>query len=105
MALSKTKSNLTIENIKSRFELSDERFDRDIRFVSNEIWQISIAIGYAEERSVFIFPLIDSKNANTLNRLNSIIEELKHNKKTVIIPVMNKEDICIKYDAILYTSI
>lgn len=104
-ALSKSKSTLSIEGIKEKFRLSEERLTRDLRFVSGEIWLISMAIGYAEGRTVFIFPLIDSKNAIIINGFDSLIEDLKQEGKMVIIPVMNIRDIHIRYDDIVYTGI
>ena len=104
-ALAESKSDHSLESIKQKFKLSDERLVRDIRFVSNEIWLISIAIGYAEGRSIFIFPLIDLKNASIINGLDNIIEELKQDGKMIIIPVMNMADIHLKCNAIINTGI
>lgn len=50
-----------VEEIKEKFALSDERFNRGIRYISGERWRASMAIGYALGKKIYCFPWVNSK--------------------------------------------
>lgn len=102
-ALLKSQLPYSTEDIKKIFQLSDERFDRALSQVSGEIWDISLAIGYALNRKIFCFPWMNQWefSRNILNRRSSL-EYLKQQGKFVFLPMSplsNAWKIC---DTILY---
>lgn len=84
-ALEISKLPFTVDQIKEMFELSDERFDRDLNMVSGEIYRISIAIGFAFNKDIFCYPWM---NTHDLSRYvdKKCIEVLRKYKKIVLIP-------------------
>lgn len=50
-----------IEDIRQKFGLSSERFNRDFRHISGERWRASMAIGYALGKKVYCFPWVNSR--------------------------------------------
>lgn len=84
-ALHRSQLPYSVTDIKSLFRLSDERFDRDLRYVSGEIWRISIAIGFALNRELFCYPWMNVRDAK--EQLDAeIIEVLKAHQKIIVIP-------------------
>jgi len=49
------------EDIRQRFGLSSERFNRDFKHISGERWRASMAIGYAFGKKVYCFPWVNSR--------------------------------------------
>jgi ABC-type multidrug transport system ATPase subunit len=54
-----TSNQYKMEELVNRFELSASRLDRELRYVSNERWNASTAIGLMHEKQVFCFPWLD----------------------------------------------
>lgn len=50
-----------VDEIKKNFNLSDERFNRQIKYFSGERWKASMAIGYAQGKLVYCFPWMNSR--------------------------------------------
>lgn len=93
-----------IEAIQNIFQLSDERINRNIEFVSGERWKASVAIGYANGRKVFCYPWMNSKDIEHLKeQLSKTIEYLIQSECIVIMPTTNEENvkkICAKYSIV-----
>jgi hypothetical protein len=66
------------------FSLSDERFKRDLRYVSGEIWRISIAVGFALGKDIFCYPWLNERDASIID--TQIVKVLKSHNKLVLIP-------------------
>lgn len=80
-------SNLpySVSEIKDLFRLSDERFERNLQYVSGEIWRISIAVGFALNRELFCYPWMNIHDLNAYLDVE-IINVLKKYNKIVVIP-------------------
>lgn len=80
----------TIEEIKRIFMLTDERFTRRMDCVSGEIWQISLAIGYASRKEIFCFPWLNGRNISKCESLLPILKYLCFKSKIILIPSNHK---------------
>jgi hypothetical protein len=98
----------TVEEIKNMFNLSgdgincpvnDGRFNRDLRHVSGEIWNISIAVGFALGKEIFCFPWLNEREISRVQEPH--IKILKENKKIVLIPSNQKKPLKRVCDEIL----
>ncbi len=83
-SLTISKLPFSIVEIKDMFGLSDERFVRNLEYVSGEINRISIAINFALGRDVFCFPWLNEHSI--LNVSIPILNILRKYKKTILIP-------------------
>ena len=45
-----------LEEIKQMFGLTDERFDMPLDMTGNELWRITAALGYAQDKKIFCYP-------------------------------------------------
>lgn len=84
-ALDISKLPYSAQDIKQRFDLSSERFDRNLQYVSGEIWKISIAVGFALNRDVFCYPWMNTQDLRAFFDPQSV-EMLKQNEKIVLLP-------------------
>lgn len=86
--LKKSKSTLSVENIKELFQLDDQRFERPISQTGNESIRAMAAVGVSYGKQVFCFPWL-SKNRFEYYHNNIIyaIETLERLEKTIILPV------------------
>lgn len=50
-----------VEEIKKKFGLSEERFNRNIKHTSGERWKSSMAIGYANGKNIYCFPWMNTR--------------------------------------------
>ena len=93
-----------IEKIQGIFNISDERIDRNIEFVSGERWKASVAIGYANGRKVFCYPWMNSKDIEHLkDQLLNTIKYLIDSDCIVIVPTTTEENnkkICSNYNVL-----
>ena len=53
-------SSQTFQTIKERFSLTDERENRRFKYIGNEHWRASLAIGYAHGKTVYCAGFLDS---------------------------------------------
>lgn len=91
-ALSISNEPYTVEQIKTMFCLSDERFERSLLYSSGEIWLISMAVNFALEKQIFCYPWL---NAMDIKRFEAeqklgIINLLKNSGKIIIVPSSQK---------------
>ncbi|MCE3202637.1 hypothetical protein [Paenibacillus sonchi] len=98
-----TSEEHTVDKLIKAFELAPSRLDRDMKHISNERWNASIAIGLAHEKQVFCFPWLNDmwKNA-ILARLAHCSTILKQNKCILLIPVQNILNIENFIDDVVY---
>ena len=77
--------------IKDVFSLSDERYERDLKYVSGEIFRISIAINFALGKSIYCFPWANEHDIMNILHISSIIGFLKKNNKIILIPTSQEK--------------
>jgi hypothetical protein len=68
------------------FDLSEDRFERRLDRVGIEIWRISIAIGFAENRKIFCFPWLNMHSVSYIESYIKYIEILKKHGAIVLAP-------------------
>ena len=93
----KTNNNIdTVESIAEEFELSYDRIDRKFKFLGNEHWRASLAIGQAWQKRIYCAPFLDGKNWGSYYsiQLEKWLKLLKQKNSIVILPVSDEE--CIK---------
>ena len=82
------------EIIKQQFNLSTERIDRCIEYVSGERWKASCAIGYANGKEIFCFPLMNTNDYNLFGeQFKSILNVLLDSMCVVIMPTTKEDNI------------
>ena len=87
-ALSISGQNYTVDEIKRIFSLSDERFERDLNYVSGEIDRISIAVNFALGKDIYCFPWLNEHDICNVSK--TVLCILKEHKKIVLIPTSQK---------------
>lgn len=92
-ALSISSQPYSVNQIKSLFCLSEERFERPLSYVSGEIWLISMAINFALGKQIFCYPWL---NAIDITRFDvayrhGIIKLMKDAGKIVLVPSSQKK--------------
>lgn len=90
-ALSISGQDYTVDEIKRMFSLSDERFERDLNYVSGETDRISIAVNFALGKDVYCFPWLNEHDICNVSK--SILCILKEHKKIVLIPTSQKRKV------------
>ena len=82
----------SVNEIKSIFHLTDNRFDRPLNQTSGEIWLISTAILFSLNKDIFCFPWLNMRNFFRFETMNDfgIIDFLKKRKKLVLIPTSRR---------------
>ena len=87
------KQESDVGKIQSIFNISDERIDRSIKYVSGERWKASAAIGYANGRKIFCYPWMNSRDIEHLKeQLFDVIKYLTDSGCIVIIPTTAEEN-------------
>lgn len=93
-----------IKKIKSLFGLSEERYNRPLKYVSGERWRISMAIGYALGKTIYCFPWMNKKYILKLEDcLKLCFNSLQEIGAIIIIPTTSHD--VIKKIADKYTVI
>ncbi|MNI18859.1 hypothetical protein D3C73_722790 [compost metagenome] len=96
-------SSYTIDELIDLFELSPSRLDREMKYISNERWNASTAIGLANGKLVFAFPWLDDIWKDAIKvRIRHCSRILKQNNCIVIIPTTNLYLIEDIVDEIIY---
>lgn len=82
--------NNDIEQIRKMFGISEERFNRSMKYVSGERWRASMAIGYSFGKSIYCFPWINSKFIiSREENLKICFDSLRAIDAIIIIPTTN----------------
>lgn len=92
------KHNISFNNdinvIKKLFGLSNERFNRTMKYVSGERWRISMAIGYAMGKIIYCFPWMNKQYITKLEDcLIQCFNSLTDIGAIIIIPTTNEDAI------------
>jgi len=74
------------DDIKTMFGLTDERFERTLNLVGIELWRISIAIGFALDKDIYIFPWLNKSDLKIFTFDQKPTDLLLKNNKLVIVP-------------------
>lgn len=78
--IKKNKLDCAPDDIKSIFELDDQRFERPVKCVGNERFRAMAAIGYAHGKQVYCFPWLSKKRFDyyhgNITYLLDMLEEL-----------------------------
>lgn len=91
------------KDIKSIFNISDERYQRNIKYVSGEIWNISAAIGFCLKKSIFCFPWLNDMFFAFYESMyqHGIIDFLKRHDKIILVPTGKPYKIASMVDYVL----
>lgn len=83
------------EEIREIFHLTDVRFDRPLNWISDEIWAISTAIGFALGKDIFCFPWLNMIDIFYFNqaRIRGVIDFLKSQGKIILIPSSQRDEL------------
>lgn len=92
-ALSISLQPYSVDQIKSLFCLSDDRFERPLAYVSGEIWFISIAINFALGKEIFCYPWLNARDIARFEIAyrHGIIKSIKDAGKIVLVPSSQKK--------------
>lgn len=83
-----------IQEIKDKFGLSEERFNRPFKYLSGERWRASMAIGYANGKTIYCFPWVKSKFIYQLeDTLKLCLNTLLEVDAIIIIPTTFEDSI------------
>lgn len=106
--LKKTKKEMSFDDILGILEINDyiERFERPWRYLGNNKWICSVALGIAEGRKYFCLPWMHTGVMEYQEYRNrQIFQAMKKIGGNIIFPVeglvknrfIDEEDMCIKY--------
>lgn len=92
-ALSISSQPYSVDQIKSLFCLSDDRFERPLAYVSGEIWLISMAINFALGKQIFCYPWLNAMDFARFDIAyrHGIIKLMKNAGKIVLVPSSQKK--------------
>ncbi len=86
--LEHSKLNCSYDDIKNLFYIDNERFERPLNSVGNEIFKSMAAIGFSYKKEIFCFPWLSNRRFENYHKnLTALLQILENLKKTVIIPV------------------
>jgi hypothetical protein len=82
------------EDIRNLFNISKERFNRKIIYMSHEFWKASMAIGYVWGKSLFCFPWLNNEELRRfLPVFKPGIDFLKSEGAIIIIPTSSHDNL------------
>lgn len=99
-ALSMSGLPYTVGEIKEMFALSGDgidspaeigRFNRDLRYVSGEIWRISVAVGFAMGKEVFCLPWLNERDIVRVQE--PYVKTLREKGMIVLIPSGHRKEL------------
>lgn len=95
-ALSLSKLPYTSDQIKQMFYLSNGRFDRDINYISGEIWTVSMAINFSLGKKIYCYPWLNEADIERFKFAyeSGIIDRIKKTGGIIIVPSSQKK--CLK---------
>lgn len=80
--------------IQNMFSVSSERVGRNINFVSGERWKASAAIGYANGKSIFCYPWMNTRDIEQFGeQMSKTVKCLLDAGKVVIIPTTKEDNV------------
>jgi hypothetical protein len=70
------------------FCIDNERFERPLKGVGNEIFKAMAAIGFSYKKEIFCFPWLSNRRFESYHKnLTALLQILENLGKTVIIPI------------------
>jgi len=91
LVLQGIKSNhieLSADEVRSLFLISEDRFDRPLKSVGNEIFKAMAAIAYCNRKEIFCFPWMSYRRYEGYHyNLSGLLEILESLNKVVILPI------------------
>ena len=91
-AIRKENSKYSMEELKSMFGLTEERFDRPLYMTGNEVWRITAAVGLANGKRIFCFPWLTNNYLKPLiYAIEKMAEIIKKNDGILLLPVENAD--------------
>ncbi len=86
--LKESKLPLSPNDIKDMFHMSNDRFERPLKAVGNEVFRAMSAIAYAYDKQVFCFPWISKMRFDGYHgHMTDLLEILEDLGKIVILPI------------------
>jgi len=86
--IKETGMNETADSIRDTFLISNDRFERPVSHVGNEVFKAMAAIGYCRGKRVFCFPWMSNERFNYYHRnLDDLLDILERLKTVVIFPI------------------
>ena len=91
--LENSKINFSVNDIKELFLLDNNRFERPLQCVGNEIFRAMAAIGFAYDKKIFCFPWLSHMRFESYHEnMTVLLEILERLEKIVILPVGQSGD-------------
>lgn len=88
LALKKSNTDLSLDEIKDIFQLDNQRFERPLSCIGNEVFRAMAAIGYATGKEIFCFPWLSQKRLDYYhNNITKLLEILSDLNKIVVLPL------------------
>lgn len=85
--LRKIKLDFSTEDVKSIFDLNDQRFERPISCVGNEVFRAMAAIAFAHGKQIFCFPWLSQLRFESFhNNLEELLNILVKLNMVVVLP-------------------
>ena len=97
--IAKAGQPFSVKEVQNMFKISDERFSRNIKYVSGERYKASAAIGYAFDKQIFCFPWMNSRDLfHQKEHITNIVSVLLKANKIVLLPTAKKEMLAALFD-------
>jgi ABC-type multidrug transport system ATPase subunit len=95
----------TVDHLIEVFGLAPSRLDREMRYISNERWNASAAIGLAHGKQIFCFPWLNDEWKNAISgRMAHCSDILRRSNRILLIPVSNLSVVEDFIDEAVYLS-
>lgn len=89
--IKKSKINLSYMDVKKIFDLDDQRFERPLSCVGNEVFRAMAAVGLSYNKEVFCFPWLSHERYEGYHKnLWGLMDILESLGKIAIVPVGKK---------------
>ena len=84
---------LSADEVMALFLISEDRFDRPLKGVGNEIFKAMAAVAYCNRKEIFCFPWMSYRRYEGYHyNLSGLLEILESLNKVVILPIGLKAD-------------
>ncbi len=86
--LKDSKLNYSCDDIKNLFQLDNERFERPLKNIGNDIFRAMAAIGFSYNKQIFCFPWLSKIRFEGYHKnLTWLLQTLEDLEKIVIVPL------------------
>lgn len=86
--IKKNRLSISPDEVRTLFGIDENRFERSLSFVGNEIFKVMTAIGYCYGKQVFCFPWPSQKRfTNYRGNMTYVLDTLASLNKIVILPI------------------